>query len=52
MRVSQAGLLGALRTYSIWDGHDDVIELAVLDHGDGPGAGGRGPVGRGIRCRS
>ncbi|MET7420812.1 siderophore-interacting protein [Dactylosporangium sp. NPDC005555] len=27
-----------LRTYSVWDRHDDAIELQGLLHGDGPGA--------------
>ena len=27
-----------LRTYSVWDRHDDVVELQALLHGDGPGA--------------
>jgi NADPH-dependent ferric siderophore reductase len=36
---SPPGLLppGPLRTYSIWDYRTDTIDLAVLDHGDGPG---------------
>jgi NADPH-dependent ferric siderophore reductase len=28
----------ALRTYSVWSGKGDQLELCVLDHGDGPGA--------------
>src|SRR5271154_300781 len=28
---------GGLRTYSIWAGADGVLELCVLDHGEGPG---------------
>jgi NADPH-dependent ferric siderophore reductase len=28
---------GGLRTYSIWSGADGVLELCVLDHGNGPG---------------
>jgi len=31
-------LRGGLRTYSIWSGADGVLELCVLDHGDGPGS--------------
>ncbi|SHF72446.1 NADPH-dependent ferric siderophore reductase, contains FAD-binding and SIP domains [Jatrophihabitans endophyticus] len=31
-------LVGTLRTYSVWDHHDDALELLVFDHGDGPGA--------------
>ncbi|GAA3233612.1 siderophore-interacting protein [Actinocorallia longicatena] len=27
-----------LRTYSVWDYDGDVLELRILDHGDGPGA--------------
>lgn len=28
----------ALRTYSIWDHHDETVELCALDHGEGPGS--------------
>ena len=31
-------LLGALRTYSVWDRDDNGLRLCVLDHGDGPGS--------------
>ncbi len=31
-------LVGALRTYSIWDYGDDRLELRIFDHGEGPGA--------------
>lgn len=31
-------LVGALRTYSVWDYDGERIELIVFDHGDGPGA--------------
>ncbi|GLZ08891.1 hypothetical protein Acsp03_63570 [Actinomadura sp. NBRC 104412] len=37
IRLSVDGLL-TRRTYSIWDGDDDGLELCVLDHGDGPGS--------------
>ncbi len=31
-------ILGQMRTYSIWECTPDHLDLAVLDHGDGPGA--------------
>jgi len=31
-------ILGQMRTYSIWERTPDHLDLAVLDHGDGPGA--------------
>jgi NADPH-dependent ferric siderophore reductase len=31
-------LLGALRTYSVWDRDADCLRLCTLDHGDGPGS--------------
>jgi NADPH-dependent ferric siderophore reductase len=31
-------LIGTLRTYTVWDHHDQTMELVVFDHGDGPGA--------------
>jgi NADPH-dependent ferric siderophore reductase len=31
-------VMGALRTYSIWDYNDELLHLRVFDHGDGPGA--------------
>jgi NADPH-dependent ferric siderophore reductase len=31
-------LLGALRTYSVWDRDDEGLRLCVLDHGEGPGS--------------
>ena len=31
-------LIGTLRTYTVWDHHDQTVELVVFDHGDGPGA--------------
>jgi NADPH-dependent ferric siderophore reductase len=31
-------ILGQMRTYSIWEATPDRLDLAVLDHGDGPGA--------------
>jgi NADPH-dependent ferric siderophore reductase len=31
-------VFGQLRTYSIWERTPDWLDLAVLDHGDGPGA--------------
>jgi NADPH-dependent ferric siderophore reductase len=34
----QGGLAPLLRTYSVWDRHEDAIELQGLLHGDGPGA--------------
>ncbi|MFI0352920.1 siderophore-interacting protein [Actinomadura sp. 9N407] len=37
IRISVDGLM-TRRSYSIWDGDDDGLELCVLDHGDGPGA--------------
>ncbi|MFG1925954.1 siderophore-interacting protein [Cryptosporangium sp. NPDC048952] len=32
-------LLGTLRTYTVWDYHEQRLQLLVFDHGDGPGAG-------------
>jgi NADPH-dependent ferric siderophore reductase len=37
IRLSVDGLL-TRRTYSIWDGDENGLELCVLDHGDGPGS--------------
>ena len=31
-------IFGQMRTYSIWECTPDRLDLAVLDHGDGPGA--------------
>jgi NADPH-dependent ferric siderophore reductase len=31
-------IFGQMRTYSVWDLTPDWLDLAVLDHGDGPGA--------------
>ncbi len=31
-------IFGQMRTYSIWERTPDRLDLAVLDHGDGPGA--------------
>jgi Siderophore-interacting FAD-binding domain len=31
-------IFGQMRTYSIWEYTPDRLDLAVLDHGDGPGA--------------
>jgi len=31
-------IFGQMRTYSIWERTPDWLDLAVLDHGDGPGA--------------
>ncbi|GAA2595445.1 hypothetical protein GCM10010435_88100 [Winogradskya consettensis] len=31
-------LLGTLRTYTVWNYHDQTMDLMVYDHGDGPGA--------------
>lgn len=37
----------ALRTYSVWSYQGDEIELCILDHGDGPGAGWARSLGDG-----
>lgn len=31
-------LVGTLRTYTVWSYHDQTMQLAVFDHGEGPGA--------------
>jgi NADPH-dependent ferric siderophore reductase len=36
--VPKDWILGQMRTYSIWECTPDHLDLAVLDHGDGPGA--------------
>jgi NADPH-dependent ferric siderophore reductase len=38
VRITEAGGMGTLRTYSVWAHEEDWLELCVLDHGDGPGA--------------
>jgi NADPH-dependent ferric siderophore reductase len=37
IRLSVDGLL-TRRTYSIWDGDDEALDICVLDHGEGPGS--------------
>ena len=39
VRVRDPRGKASLRTYSVWSYQGDEIELCVLDHGDGPGAG-------------
>jgi len=39
VRVRDPRGKAALRTYSVWSYQGDEIDLCVLDHGDGPGAG-------------
>jgi hypothetical protein len=39
VRVRDPRGRAALRTYSVWSYQGDEIDLCVLDHGDGPGAG-------------